>query len=366
MVEDRADVVDTGVDGAEVADAADRRATLAEVAASAGVSIATVSKVVNGRADVGSATRELVESHLRQHGYVARRTAPVRRSPATARIELMFAGTLNAYGVEILQGVLEAAGEAGVRVAVAVHRQGRLAPGGPPRVWARDLATAGRQAVIAVVEELTAEHVTALTHAHLPLVVIDPLNLPPARVTSVGSTNFAGGMAATEHLLALGHRRIAYLGGPPTAACNQARMHGYRAAMEAAGLPVPAEYLWSGQFRYDDGMVGGAALLGLPQPPTAIFAGSDETAGGVLEAARARGLRIPEDLSVVGFDDTQVARLAAPPLTTVRQPLREMGGVALRTALRLAAGEKLDSHHVELATALVVRRSTAPPASPGQ
>jgi LacI family transcriptional regulator len=102
-------------------------------------------------------------------------------------------------------------------------------------------------------------------------------------------------------------------------------------------------------------------LLDLPQPPTSVFAGNDETAAGVVEAARARGMRVPEDLSVVGFDDTYVARLASPPLTTVRQPLREMGGVALRTAIRLAAGEKLDSHHVELATELVVRGSTGPP-----
>ncbi len=136
-------------------------------------------------------------------------------------------------------------------------------------------------------------------------------------------------------------------------------MHGYRAALEAAGVPVPDEYQHTGDFRYQDGITGGAALLDLPARPTAVFAGSDETAAGVIEAARARGLRVPDDLSVVGFDDTEVARLSSPPLTTVRQPLREMGGVALRTALRLAAGEKLDSHHVELATELIVRGSTA-------
>jgi LacI family transcriptional regulator len=180
-------------------------------------------------------------------------------------------------------------------------------------------------------------------------------------VTSVGSTNFAGGLLATQHLLDLGHRQIAYLGGPAAAACNQARMHGYRGAMEAEGAPVPDEYVRTGRFSYEHGIAGGAALLDLPQPPTAVFAGSDETALGVIEAARARGLRIPEDLSVVGFDDTPVARLAAPPLTTVRQPLREMGAVAVRTALRLAAGERAYSHHVELATELVVRQSTARP-----
>ncbi len=188
--------------------------------------------------------------------------------------------------------------------------------------------------------------------------MIDQLNPPYARVASVGSTNFAGGMAATQHLLELGHRRIAYLGGQAEAACNRARMHGFRAAMESAGLRVGADHIRAGRFRYDDGVVQGDDLLDLPNPPTAVFAGSDDIGVGVLEAARARGLRIPEDLSVVGFDDTQLARFASPPLTTVRQPLHDMGRVALRTALELAAGEHVASHYVELATRLIVRRST--------
>ncbi|GIF72801.1 substrate-binding domain-containing protein [Asanoa siamensis] len=335
-----------------------RRATLATVAASAGVSVTTVSKVVNGRADVGPETRALVESLLEQHDYIGRRSPAGHGGPATARIELMFSGSLNAYSTEIIQGVLEAGGEAGV--AVAITTRPRPAPS-RPRGWARDLAAAGRRAVIAVVDELTSADLAGLTRAQLPLVVIDPLNLQRNEVTSVGSTNFAGGMAAAQHLLALGHRRIGYVGGSTRSACNQARMHGYRAALEAAGVAVPDEYQRTGDFRYRDGLDGGAALLDLPVPPTAVFAGSDETAAGVIEAARARGLRVPDDLSVVGFDDTEVARLASPPLTTVRQPLREMGGVALRTALRLAAGEKLDSHHVELATELIIRGSTSGP-----
>jgi LacI family transcriptional regulator, galactose operon repressor len=193
------------------------------------------------------------------------------------------------------------------------------------------------------------------------LVVIDPIGLPRAGVTSVGATNFAGGLAATQHLLSLGHRRIAYVGGSPAAACDQARRQGFRAAMDAAGLAVPEGYVQPGRFRFEDGVLGGAAVLELPQAPSAVFAACDEVAAGVVEAVRARGLRVPQDLSVVGFDDTQLARHTAPPLTTVRQPLREMGGVALRTALQLAAGERLDSHHVELATELVVRHSTVAP-----
>jgi LacI family transcriptional regulator len=335
-----------------------RRATLASVAASAGVSVATVSKVLNGRNDVAPATRALVQDLLHEHDYVARRAKPAL-SPA---IELFFHGQLNAYHTEVLQGVVEAGAEAGVAVVVSMRPRGQRRSGANrPAAWARELATAGRQAAIVVTSELADADLTALTRARIPVVVIDPLNLPSARVTSVGSTNFAGGVAATRYLLDLGHRRIAYLGGPAAAACNQARVHGYRGAMEAVGAPVPDEYVRTGRFSYEHGIAGGAAVLDLPEPPTAVFAGSDETALGVIEAARGRGLRIPEDLSVVGFDDTPVARLAAPPLTTVRQPLREMGAVAVRTALRLAAGERVDSHHVELATELVVRRSTARP-----
>lgn len=340
--------------------ASPRRATLATVAASAGVSIATVSKVLNGRGDVSPVTRSLVESLLEQHDYVAppqRRRGDRDDATVPATIEVELDADLNPYSTEIVQGAVRAGAEVDAAIVVSIRTSDDR--GG---AWARGLAAAGRRAVIAITSDLTAGQLAALSRARLPLVVIDPLNLPQTRgVTSVGSTNFAGGLAATQHLLALGHRRIAYLGGPATAACNQARLHGYRAAMEAAGAPVPPGHVREGRFQFQEGVTGGAALFGLPEPPTAVFTGCDEIALGVLEAARARGLRVPEDLSIVGFDDTQVARMASPPLTTVRQPLREMGGVAVRTALRLAAGERVDSHHVELATELVVRGSTAPP-----
>jgi LacI family transcriptional regulator len=305
-----------------------------------------------------------VQSFLQQHDYVA---ASPRRVDGEGRpvMEVTFDGDLHAYSTEIIQGVLDAGLLDGIAIVVSVRSGGQQLVAPPrPTVWARDLAAAGRRAVIAVTSELTSAHLTALARERLPLVVIDPLNLPRTRVASIGSTNFAGGLAATQHLLSLGHRRVAYVGGPSTAACNQARMHGYRAAMEASGLPVPKGFVRSGGFVFEDGLAGGAAVLDLAQRPTAVFAGSDEVALGVIEAARVRGLRVPENLSIVGFDDTQVASMASPPLTTVRQPLREMGRVAVRTASRLAAGETIDSYHVELATELVVRASTAPPPQP--
>lgn len=254
---------------------------------------------------------------------------------------------------ETLEGIIDSAAESGASVVIS---KASRAPH-----WARDLVSAGRRAVIAVTSVYTAAHLDELARSGLPLVVLDPLHLPDSRVNSIGATNFTGGLTATRHLLSLGHRRIAYLGGPVAAVCNQARTHGYRAAMEAEGVQVPDGYVRSGDFTYETGLLGTTALLSLQEPPTAVFAYNDEIAAGVIETARARGLRIPEDLSVVGFDDTSLARMTTPPLTTVRQPLREMGGTALRTALRLANGEKIESHHIELATELVVRASSAPP-----
>jgi LacI family transcriptional regulator len=326
------------------------RATLATIAAVAGVSVSTVSKVVNGRRDVAAGTRLRIQEVLDELAYVPRRG----ESPQTSRVALLFHGPLMMYSLEILEGVVSAANEAGVDVVVArtdiaPHRAAQLI---------RERAVNDWQAVIAITT--AASELSVLSRTHVPTVVIDPVGAPQADVISVGSTNFAGGLTATQHLLDLGHRRIAYIGGTASAACNQARLQGFRGAMEAAGASVPKRYERNGEFRYEDGLAEGAALLDLPVPPTGIFSANDEMALGILEAARARGIRVPQDLSIVGFDDTEVARVSAPPLTTVAQPLRRMGTVALRTALQLGAGDRVDSHHVELATELIVRGSTAP------
>lgn len=339
------------------------RPTLASVAASAGVSVATVSKVVNGRRDVSAGTRALVQGLLEEQDYVKRRSESTVRSEADrfTTVEVAFSGYLSGYSTEILHGILEAGAETGVAISVRLRPRRRArSRAHDPGVWTRELIAAGRRAVIAVVNDFTVQELNAFSRARMPLVVIDPFTMPDVGVTSVGSTNFAGGVTATQHLLELGHRRVAYLGGPATAACNQARMHGYRAAMESHGAVILDAYIRTGRASYEAGLTGATALLALSQPPTAVFAGCDEIAAGVIEAARRHGRLIPDQLSVVGFDDTKVALHASPPLTTVRQPLRRMGRVALRNALRLAEGQQLDSHHVELATELIVRQSTGP------
>ncbi|GAA4013726.1 LacI family DNA-binding transcriptional regulator [Streptomyces plumbiresistens] len=335
-----------------------QRVTLAKVAETAGVSVATVSKVINGRRDVAQQTRDKVLELLRRYNYGGYRD-DLRSHPT---VELFFGfERLSIYHTEIIQSVVDAGAREGI--AVVVGRRGEHDPAADPAAWARDLAAAGRRAVIAVTANILSPAIReALNRYRMPLVLLDPEILPDNSIVSCGVTNFSGGHSATAHLLSLGHRRIAYLGGTERAGSNQARLHGFRSAMEAADAPVPPELVrHAGTFHAAEGIEHGQQLLAESPTPTAVFAASDELAAGVIEAARRRGLRVPEDLSVVGFDNTLLAQVTSPPLTTIHGPVREMGAVALRTALQLAAGEEIDSHHVELATRLVVRESTCPP-----
>ena len=340
---------------------ADRRPTLAMVAEMCGVSLPTVSKVLNGRPDVANATRARVEEALRQHNYIPPGSRRAATSAQTRTVELVFDDIISSYATEVLHGVTDAGDELGVDVVVRRLPSASTRPPRSETAWARRLADAGRKGLIVVTSELTPRQLTAFDRAGLSLVVIDPVNLPRSDVVSIGATNWTGGLAATDHLIRLGHRRIAFVGGPAASSPSRARLHGYRAALESSGIDPDPDLVRDGMFDFLSGLTAGGELLDSPDPPTAVFAASDPTAIGVVAAAQARGLRIPGDLSIVGFDDTYLTVMSTPALTTVRQPLRDMGRVALRTLLRLMAGEPVDSHHVELATTLVVRESTGPP-----
>jgi LacI family transcriptional regulator len=328
------------------------RVTITAIAREAGVSVPTVSRVINGRSDVAPGTRERVEELLRRHDY-RRRTSRARGSAGL--IDLVFNDLDSPWAVEIIRGVEDVAHAAGVGTVVsAIHR--RTAP---TRQWLQNLRTRATDGVILVTSDLAQPVHAELHRLNIPMAVVDPAGVPAMNVPTIGATNWAGGLAATEHLLSLGHRRIGFVVGPRRLLCSRARLDGYRAGMEAAGLPVPDELIQQGDFYHESGFVAGTALLRLDPPPTAIFASSDQMAFGVYEAVRRRGLRVPDDVSVLGFDDLPESRWASPPLTTVRQPLTEMGGLAARTVLRLAQGEGIDSPRVELATDLVIRDSCA-------
>lgn len=336
-----------------------KRPTLLSVAQVAGVSTPTVSKVLNGRDDVAAGTRLRVQQALDELGYEPPGGRRISKS-GPALVDLVFDGLKTTYSIELLRGIIGYAANEDVEIVLSqvTPAQLRLID---HREWAARVAGAGRKGLILVTSEISELQLHEFDRHNIPVVVIDPLNPPRAGLISVGATNWAGGKAATEHLLGLGHTKIAYMGGPQAAECSQARLHGYFAALMGRGIRVNQDYLTEGGFNTDTGVRAMTRMLELDEPPTAIFAGNDAIALGALQVARSRGVRVPDDVSIVGFDGTHLAEQAVPPLTSVAQPLQDMGRTALRTILRLANGESLDSHRVELATDLVVRDSTAPP-----
>ncbi|MFJ9823107.1 LacI family DNA-binding transcriptional regulator [Streptomyces sp. NPDC101160] len=332
-----------------------RAATLAEIAREAGVSAPTVSKVLNGRADVAPATRERVEELLHRHGY-RRRGGGRQVSPL---LELVFHELESAWAVEVIRGVENAVRDEGLSIVLS-ESAGRLSPG---QSWVDGVLARRPTGVVLVLSGLERAQREQLAGRGIPFVVMDPAGDPGQDVPAVGTTNWDGGLAATRHLIDLGHRRIGLIGGPARMMCSRARTDGYRAALDMAGLPYDPELVRAGDFHHESGRRIGLELLALADRPTAVFAGNDLQALGLYEAARELGLRIPEDLSVVGFDDLPLARWVGPPLTTVRQPLTEMAETAARLAIDLARGVRPGTLRVDLATSLVERSSTAPPAN---
>ena len=327
--------------------------TIAFIAEQAGVSVPTVSKVINGRADVAVATRRRVEEVIREHGY--RRSA--RRQATAPLLEVIFHELESEWALEIVRGVERVAGRHHLAVVLS-ELQGRRTPG---RGWLEGVLARRPTGVIAVFSDLPEAMRTQLTARGIPYVVVDPTGEPLHDTPSVGATNWNGGLTATRHLLGLGHRRIAVIGGPEWILCSRARIDGYRTAMDEAGVAIDPRLVSYGRFHVEEGIEKGRELLRLRDRPTAIFAGNDLQALGVYQAAREARLHIPDDLSVVGFDDLPVAQWVGPPLTTIRQPLVDMATTAAEMVVALAAGETLSQPRIELATELVVRESTAPP-----
>ncbi|MQY38588.1 Catabolite control protein A [Streptomyces sp. RB17] len=332
--------------------------TLAVVAREAGVSVPTASKVVNGREDVAPETRRRVTEALHRLGYVRRPRFDTARTPAL--IDLVVHSLETSWTGAVLHGVEAAAYEAGLEVVVS-SGPARTRADRPERDWLNKLTARGSSGVLFNLAELTPAQYAWLDHHRIPYVLIDPAHEPPAGVVSVGAANWQGGVSATEHLLGLGHRRIAVIAGQRHTMADSARVAGYRSALASAGLCHRAEYVRHAGFDETAARRCLHRLLDLPEPPTAVFVCSDRMALGVYEALAERELRVPDDMSVVGFDDLPEARWAAPALTTVRQPLGEMAATALRLLVRMMQGERPEGTRTELSTRLVSRASTAAP-----
>ncbi|GHH91877.1 LacI family DNA-binding transcriptional regulator [Streptomyces capillispiralis] len=332
--------------------------TLAVVAREAGVSVPTASKVVNGREDVAPETRRRVTEALDRLGYVRRPRFDAGRPPRL--VDLVVHSLEDSASGAVLHGAEEAAHDAGLEIVVSAALT-RSRSERPERGWLDRLLLRGSAGILFHLAEPSGPQYAWLAQHRVPFALVDPDHEPPPGVVSVGGANWQGGMTATEHLLALGHERIAVIAGNRHTPSGAARTAGYRSALAAAGVRHRPEYV-----RHADPGEGAARrrmreLLDLPEPPTAVFVCSDRMVSGVYQALAERGLRVPDDLSVVGFDDLPEARWLTPALTTVRQPLSEMAATALHLLLRMMDGHRPESTRTELSTRLVERASTAVP-----
>jgi LacI family transcriptional regulator len=331
--------------------------TIREIAELAGVSIATVSRVANNSGYVSAKTRRAVESVIRKHGYSANRNARALSGRRTGLVGVTVPRIHPTYFSVIVDGAAEALYERDMRVVVCptLHEHDREVS-----LLERLMQGTTDGGLLVLPEESSGELRTLMTHGYR-FVVVDPRERIAEEVPTVSAANASGADQLTRHLLGLGHRRIAAITGPRGWVATEERQLGYRAALSAARvLPDPTLMLES-DFSFEGGHAAAARLLALRDPPTAIFAFNDQLAIGAMHAAVERGLRIPHDVSIAGFDDTVEAALVMPALTTVRQPLAEMGRMAVTLLLRLLENQSIEALHVELATQLVVRSSTAPP-----
>ena len=332
-----------------------RRVTVRGLAAETGVSIATVSRVLNNQAHVAPQTRELVQRAVERlsaqtpgpekvPGRVAQGAVylrcPYLLTDYFGLIVSSIAETLELHGRPLLLNAGEAAQQATVLPALA--------------------SRPGIGGAIIVLPPEPSEQLVDLRASGFPFVVVDPRAPMPRDIAAVSAAHFAGARTITRHLVDLGHRRVGVIAGPHNWLASDARLAGHTSALADVGVLPDPELVRSGQATAEFGYYAASELLARPQRPTALVGFNDKVAVGALAAAAQHGLRVPEDLSIAGFDDIDLAQATRPLLTTMRQPLQEMGRLAVSLLIRLMERQRLDALHVELATELIVRDSTGP------
>ena len=332
------------------------RVTVRAIAAETGLSIATVSRVLNGGGNVASDTRQRVRQVVERLG--DRAPQPRRRTRARATRPPVFVRCpylLTDYFGHIVTSIAES---------LALHGQSMLLDAGDAVVRSAAVRELPRRpdaygAILILPPEPHAD-LAALAARGYPFVVVDPRTAVPPGTVSISAAHFSGARAVTRHLIELGHRRIGVITGPPDWRTRDDRVGGHLAALAAAGVLGDPELMRHGEPATKTGVRAGGELLDLRPRPSAVACFNDKVAVGVMAAAAARGVRVPEDLSVVGFDDIDVSRATTPRLTTVRQPLQEMGRTAVTMLMRQLDGHAHEALSMELETRLVVRESTGP------
>jgi LacI family transcriptional regulator len=328
-----------------------RTVTIQDVAKTAGVSVSTVSRVLNRRVDVASETQGRIQSVIDELGYTTNLAARSMRSRKKNLVGLIMPDIAYPFAIEVMKGVNRAIAESEFDLLVYttgdVRKSGRASHEQKYVSLLTNSISDGVILVAPVADELNVD---------APIVSIDPLASNP-KYPAVHATNYQGALGAMEHLIGLGHRRIGYIGGRAELESASRRLKGYRDALEKAGIPIDEALIASGDYTTETGISGARKLLTLEKPPSAIFASNDQMAMGVYQVAEEMGLRIPGDLSVIGFDNITESKYMG--LTTVDQFISEMGYVATQMLIRLINGEKLEDQTYRMQTRLVLRNSCA-------
>lgn len=337
-------------------------ATMYEVAQRAGVSVATVSRLLNESGYVSARARGRVQTAMNDLGYEPNGLARSLATRQSEMLALLLTDIANPFSAQIARGMQDAAQDAGyVPIICSID--------GDPTTELKTVRMLRRKRVDGIIltpgqgeqRQENSEALRALAERGLPIVCVGR-RLEGATVDRVSTDTVAGARDAVDHLVALGHRRIGFVGGPFSRGVALGRLEGYRDGLRRAGLAYDEAFVRQGELDEESGQREALALLTAPRRPTALLCVNDRTAFGVLAAAAELGLRVPHDLSVVGFDDVILASLVQPALTTVRQPARELGQIAVRFLLQRITTPRGPSQSAVLPCLLVVRRSTGPPA----
>ena len=337
-----------------------RPVTIVDVAHAAGVSYSTVSRVVNDKNSIAPEKRARVLEAIERLGYVPNIQARKLAGGRARVVGLVVHDLWSSYQVEILRGI-DTELAAGQYDLMLYTSHGRAAT---ESAYVSALTQGLAEGLLLLLPRGLSAYVSGLTQRQFPYVLIDHEGVPGV-APAIGAANRLGAYHATRHLLELGHRRIGFITGNLEFGAARERLDGYHAAFSDFNCQVDHSLVCEGDFQRPRAVAAGRALLSRFERPTAIFASNDVSAFGVMEAARELGLRIPEDLSVVGFDDIPEASNVDPPLTTVRQPLEEMGRVAVRTLLATMHDQGHRTERIELPTRLIVRASACPPCAGG-
>lgn len=330
--------------------------TIYDVAREAGVSDATVSRVFNNKDNVRPATRERVLNAAHKLGYVANLQARILAGGKSNIIGLLVPGLDTAYIAEIVRGIDRELSLADYEMILYTTRR----RGGNEASYLQYIANSISDGLLLVVPLLSPDYLKTLSDLQYPYVLIDEFDETGDNF-SVIATNRQGAYDATKYLIELGHQKIAFIKGIPALHSSKFRLEGYRAALTDHQISIVPEYITEGDYMQPSGYEQALRMLALPEPPTAIFAANDVMALGVMDAVRERGLDIPNDISVIGFDDIPQAFTTHPKLTTVRQPLEEMGRVGVKLLLEQLQDPECSPKRITLATELIIRDSCQPP-----